>query len=72
MSELAVSRTLACTRCGEDVDVVELPVRHLDPARFVCGACLLEPERARQLSLVQADTRGEVRSYDPSQSEIAF
>ena len=64
------SRRLRCTSCGEDVEVVEVPVRHLDPERYRCGLCLTG-ERPQQLAIVtEEEVRSETRKYDPQQSLI--
>ena len=34
-----VSRSLACTRCEQPVEVHELPDEYLEPERYVCGDC---------------------------------
>ena len=32
-------RDLTCTRCGDLVEVVELPYPYLDPDTYVCSQC---------------------------------
>lgn len=62
------ARYLRCTRCGDLVEVVELPVRHLDPERYACGRCL-SGGTPQQLALVpEEEPRTETRKYDPQQS----
>lgn len=33
-------RLLTCTRCHQDVDVIELPAPWIDANEYVCGQCL--------------------------------
>lgn len=35
-----LGRPITCTRCRQLIDVVEIPRRHIDPARYVCNPCL--------------------------------
>ena len=35
----APATVYACTRCGDLVEVVELPSPHIDPAVFFCAGC---------------------------------
>lgn len=44
-----VGRLMTCTSCGDDVDVIEIPTPLIDPARYVCGQCLV-PIEAKGLS----------------------
>ena len=38
----APSRLIRCTRCGQPVEVVELPGPHIDAATYVGVCCLRE------------------------------
>ncbi len=60
-------RALRCTSCRELVEVIEIPVRFLDPERYTCGRCL--SGETGQLA-IEEETRREERKYDPQQSLI--
>lgn len=38
--------SLDCIRCGQQIQVMEIPAGHLDQRRFVCLACLEERHEA--------------------------
>lgn len=63
------SRILECTECGDPVEVIELPVQHIDPRLYVCGQCI-KPMVA-QREIVEGH-RVEIAEYNPQQAELPF
>ena len=63
-----MGRELACIRCANLWDVIELPVPHIDPALYVCPDCL--KPTADQLELVT--DRTDEHEYDQRMAEIPF
>lgn len=72
-----VGRLLRCTRCGADVDLIEIPEPWIDEHAYVCGECL-EPVAAAARTLVGAPEppapprRLRLPDYDPKTAEIPF
>ena len=68
-------RLLKCTHCGDLVRVYEAPVRHIDPARYVCGDCL-EPTQDPVDGQLELDDGTGIREhhvrYNPTMSEIPY
>jgi hypothetical protein len=62
-------RRLDCTRCSQVVNVYEEPREFIDPALYVCGACL--ENVTAPLSLLDPE-RTEVHNYDPALAEIPY
>jgi len=62
-------RHLTCTRCQLDIQVHEEPREFIDPARYICGACL--KPAAGQTSLLD-QPQPETHGYDPELAAIPY
>lgn len=64
-------RVLACTTCGDDVLVYELPREWIQEELYRCGLCQRGEGHPPQLELLQG-MRSEAPAYNPAQSSIPF
>lgn len=77
---VTAGRILACTGCGDEVEVFELGAQPwIEPSRFRCALCgdPRQRDHDRQLELVASDGEPVIRpretpAYDPAQARIPF